>query len=311
MKTKLIAFATAALCSAAISLGLAGKIYTVSAMEYGRTYQCYYYFTNDYDTYTLYGEDVVSAASTRAGTVDDRVPDKVNSAVVWTYKGTGFIVDDHTIATAAHCVYNKRFEPIMNIKIYSEDGSELLTQINPAEVHVPNAYIVNSNSNDPDDKRVARQYDYALIYTIQDLSEYGVLPLAVPTDDFMTSNANVNISGYPGEISSNSYADGNTRLYANGNVMDIKKHNIEDPDNALSFERQIMCSTYTSAGDSGGPMYIATRCMGDYYKTAVGIETGAIKRNDYGCSFGVRVTSDLLLFYYNNPNLGYYEDYMH
>lgn len=310
MKTKLIAFATAVLCTVAISLGLAGKVYTVSAMEYGRTYCCHYYLTNDDETYTLYGEDIISSISTRSGTVDDRVPDKTNSAVVWTTTGTGFIVDDHIIATAAHCVYDHGFEPIMDIKIYSEDGSKLLTQVSAAEIHVPNAYIHYSNSHEPKENKLAREYDYALIYTIQDLSEYGVLPLAVPTDNFMTSNANVNISGYPGATTSNPYADGNTRLHSNGNVMDIREHNIIDPDNMLSFERQIMCSTYSSDGNSGGPMYIATRCLGKYYKTAIGIETGGIARTDYRRSYGVRVTSDLLLFYYNNPNIGLYEDYL-
>lgn len=299
MKTKLIAFATAVLCTVAISLGLAGKVYTVSAMDYGRTYNYYLYSSCRSGTYTLYGEDIVSAVSTRSGLVDDRVPDKENIAVVWTSTGTGFIVDDHVIATNAHCVYNDDgLVRAMRVKIYNEDCSQVLDIVDPVEVHIPNAYILNRESN----KELARQYDYALLYVTEDISQYGMLPLGVPTDDFMSSGATVYSSGFPQATSTNPYANSNTRLVSSGKIMDFRGGK-----DAALFERKIVFNNYSSEGNSGGPVYVSTTCLGKTYKTAIGILHGGSKNKDK--SYGVRVTSDLLMFYYNNPNLGAYEWY--
>ncbi|WP_295214383.1 trypsin-like serine protease [Ruminococcus sp.] len=297
MRTKLIAFATAVLCTIAISLGLAGKIYTVNAMEYGRSYQYYVYATGESDTYTLYGEDIVSTVSSRSGTVDDRVPDHENVAVVQLMDvgGSGFIVDDHTIATAAHCVYNHGFISSMRIKIYNENCTAVLKTITPKEVHVPNQYIFDEDGYD------SGEYDYALLYVEEDLSQYGVIPLAVPTDNFMSSNSTVTISGFPDNTASNPNAHCQIRYYADGQIQDLR--NVSDL--VRWFPYMILCNAYGSGGDSGGPIYVTTTCLGKEYKTAIGVFTSIYE--PLGRFYGTRVTSDLLKFYYNNDYLGVYD----
>ncbi|MDE6777726.1 MAG: trypsin-like serine protease [Oscillospiraceae bacterium] len=82
---------------------------------------------------------------------------------------TGFIVGDHVIATAAHCVYNKKtssFPSTMKIETYDESGELTSNQLEPVEVHIPESYI----SAEPESLTEV-QYDYALITVENDLSE--------------------------------------------------------------------------------------------------------------------------------------------
>lgn len=53
--------------------------------------------------------------------------------------GTGFIVDDHVIATAAHCVYNKTNNVFYNFNISIIDGkNNVIKTISPKYAHINN-----------------------------------------------------------------------------------------------------------------------------------------------------------------------------
>ena len=222
----------------------------------------------------------------RAGLIDDRVPDK-DTSVVRLSTGTGFIVDDHTIATAAHCVYgvdNKSFIKDLKVNIYDENCTKILKTITPKEAHIPVYYSLKGDE----------RYDYALLYVEEDLSKYGEFSLSMPMDSFMTSGATVTVSGFPDKTASDPNAGGHKRYKADGEIMDIRTYKPE------IWDYQIRYSAFMSNGDSGGPVYTTQTFDGETYHTVVGINTSGAE-NLY-C--GTRITTTLLMFYYNNDYIG-------
>lgn len=135
----------------------------------------------------------------------------------YVYCGSGFVVDSHTIATAAHCVFNLK---ISNIVLYDSDTKRSFAS--PVEYHVPVSYINGEKYN----------YDYALITVEQDLSDYLFYDLAVPLDNY---RSNVNVTGFPGDLG--------YMCTASGNVTNMNSY-------------KVFYDTDTNNGESGGPVYI-------------------------------------------------------
>lgn len=245
-------------------------------------YKAYNFSKNKTFSYTLDENDF--QVNQRAGLIDDRVPDKDTSVVQLSIGGTGFIVDDHLIATAAHCVYgvdNKSFIKDLKVNIYDENCTKILKTITPKEVHMPLYYSFKG------DKR----YDYALLYVEEDLSKYGEFSLSMPMDSFMTSGATVTVSGFPAETASNPSASCKKRYKADGEIVNIETN---DQDYRIKY------STATSGGDSGGPVYTTQTFDGETYHTVVGIHS----TSDGTFRCGTRITTTLLMFYYNNDYIG-------
>lgn len=247
-------------------------------------YKAYNFSQNKVFSYTL--DENGFQVNQRAGLIDDRVPDK-DTSVVRLSTGTGFIVDDHTIATAAHCVYgvdNKSFIKDLKVNIYDENCTKILKTITPKEAHIPVYYSLKGDE----------RYDYALLYVEEDLSKYGEFSLSMPMDSFMTSGATVTVSGFPDKTASDPNAGGHKRYKADGEIMDIRTY---DPE---LWDYQIKYSTFTSGGDSGGPIYTTQTFDGETYHTVVGIHTSSGGKVRYG----TRITTTLLMFYYNNDHIG-------
>lgn len=251
-------------------------------------YQGYNYSQDKKFTYDLNEDNF--RVNQRAGLIDDRVRDKDTSVVQLSSvsaNSTGFIIDDHLIATAAHCVYNvgqRRFYEDLKIKIYNEDCTKVLETIEPKETHIPLNYYVKSNE----------MYDYALIYVEEDLSKYGEFSLSMPMDSFMTSGATVTVSGFPKDTASDPSANFEKRYKADGEIMDIRTFK------PAIWDYQIRYSAFMSRGDSGGPVYTTQTFDGETYHTVVGINTSGA--TDLYC--GTRITTTLLMFYYNNDYIG-------
>lgn len=62
-----------------------------------------------------------------------------------------------------------------------------------------------------------------------------------------------------------------------------------------------------TGGNSGGPVYVKTEYNGKEYAVVIGITTVATWGGDniYNGGGGVRMTTNLLHFYKNNPNIAY------
>lgn len=247
-------------------------------------YKAYNFSQNKVFSYTL--DENGFQVNQRAGLIDDRVPDK-DTSVVRLSTGTGFIVDDHTIATAAHCVYgvdNKSFIKDLKVNIYDENCTKILKTITPKEAHIPVYYSLKGDE----------RYDYALLYVEEDLSKYGEFSLSMPMDSFMTSGATVTVSGFPDKTASDPNAGGHKRYKADGEIMDIRTYKPE------IWDYQIRYSAFMSNGDSGGPVYTTQTFDGETYHTVVGIHS----TSDGTFRCGTRITTTLLMFYYNNDYIG-------
>lgn len=207
-----------------------------------------------------------------------------------TYAGTGFVVDEHTIATAAHCVYTvetQTSKAINDILLFDASGNVEMI-VTPVEMHVPELYVYGKGNREYD-----ARYDYALITVEEDLSEYMCFDLGVTLDNADESNLDILLTGFPKNIYGNdddvNSFDVHNMYTGTGNITDIT-------------ELQILSNNYFSSGNSGGPIYVE-ESRGSYtYYSVIGILTSGAAPN---YSYSTRITTDQLHFYRNNPNLIY------
>lgn len=256
-----------------------------------------YYWRHDYSnpllsSYTRYALASYTTNSNREAVTraiigdNDMVEDYNTSVVKLNIGGTGFIIGEHVIATAAHCVYNQETDCFLdNLTIdICDSSSSVIETITPLFAHVPEYYAQANNYTDG-----CRQ-DYALLYVEEDLTNYGMFKMGTALDEFVSANSNVTVSGFP-LLDSTIYPGYpyGTRYKASG---------------ALSSEHTdeyfLGYFADTIGGDSGGPVYVEENLRINnkrrQYKTVVAINVA-----DCGSwNIGVRVNSDILRFYYSN-----------
>lgn len=268
------------------------------------TYYAYYYNGDFAGSYILNAVPVLTASQGRAMVSKDvRVasPDRNGVCKIDTCKlstnekgyGTGFVIDDHTIATAAHCVSNYEVDytttsdyAVDKIIFLSKTGEVELT-IEPASIdtiHVPYNYFENGEQ-----WNLQSYYDYALIKVDVDLSDYAEFNLGYPMESLKNMNTTIHCTGFP------TYVNGklvNTRSTKNeiydgiGRVADVDPH-------------YVYHGIYASEGNSGGPVYLETEYDGKVYYSVIGIQnivTPTLNK-------ATRMDTELLNFYKNNPNL--------
>lgn len=205
--------------------------------------------------------------------------------------GTGFIIDDHIIVTAAHCVFqrnDKGDREFINfvINVYDESGTKIVEQLQPKFIHVPIEYIGANTSY--------TEYDFALVYVENAISQaYGRYHLGIATDDYITSKGSVMVGGFPNIQDIGRGYRVNTRGYLN-------------PDE--SNDSTIRYNVPTAGGSSGGPVFFnetyvyqdATGFHKVYCNSAIGIHSAS---DGMGSATGARMDKDKLYFYYSNPYL--------
>lgn len=216
---------------------------------------------------------------------DERVVDFTKSGVVkimgfTDYIGSGFIVDSHTIATAAHCAYNLQ---ISGIRIFNSNGNIALTAT-PVQYHIPNLYVQTHSGN----------YDYALITVEEDLSDYACFNLGVAMDNFLTSSKSICVTGFPQKVNN---------VIVNGVVETEDRNNMYTGIGTISGGNEYVLNynVDTYRGNSGGPVYTSTSYNGNVYYTVIAIHTTGAGTYNYG----TRINTNLMHFYKNNPNISY------
>lgn len=205
-----------------------------------------------------------------------------------TSNGTGFIIGDHEIMTAAHCAYNTKMgKPYYSMKVKinvpeSSDNSVSVRTLTVVSAHFPKEF---KDYHDANPSNVGTQdqikWDYAILTVQEDLSGYGKLNLGAVTYD-IKNNVPVHVLGY----------NTSALKISNGVVNAIN-------DDIFGV------TAYTTSGTSGGPIYVESLfgvpgvTSGDYkiqtYKTVIGLCSAG--------SYSSRFDSETLQFAYDNDYL--------
>lgn len=252
------------------------------------------------DSYSLSANAVIDKSKSAIVVDEPREIDNDMAGVVKiiTNKGlgTGFIVDGHTIATAAHVIfdranggYSDSSVKIEKIIILDENGEVEKTVTDEVQLHVPNSYIASNDYS---------SYDYGMITVEQDLSDYAGFELGMMNEGMLGSDIEVYSTGFPGVVNNNNYVNTATKHNKYSDTGFVKNAG----SNKTFFYEPIV-----TGGNSGGPVYVKTEYNGKEYAVVIGITTVATWGGDniYNGGGGVRMTTNLLHFYKNNPNIAY------
>lgn len=241
-------------------------------------------------TYTLNAVNSVPESTSTYSIIgsDDRNIDYSHTGVVKISSSrgiyTGFVVDSHTILTAAQCVYNTVSNtPATDVTytMYDSNGNIIRNSKPAVKYHVPVNFI-NSSYN-------ICAHDYALITVSEDLSNYinfdlGIARLAFGNAQTGTlSPVPIYVTGYNATDSS---TFSNKIVTTQGILANEKVANHE-----------LQYSTDTVSSEIGAPVYV-TDSNGK--KTVIGINNSY---SSSGYNVGMRVNTNVLQFVYNNPNL--------
>lgn len=230
---------------------------------------------------------------------DDRVLDYTKNGVVKIITNrsccTGFVVDDHTIATAAHCVKNRRIQSIL---FFDQNGNNCMTITDPVEYHLPEEYIYRYSVDDEYTFDCC-YYDYALITVKQSLDDYSCFDFGMMTEQFpsMTSNV-VSVSGFPGMVRGNrvnSY-DLHALYTGTGNIMSCET-------DETGYVDLIYYNVDTTNGDSGSPVYVTEQKNGKIYYTVIGIYVA--ESVDVEENIGAAFSPPVIKFFKGNTNINY------
>lgn len=216
--------------------------------------------------------------------------------------GSGFIVDNNVIATAAHCLYNNGFVKNVTAYIHTKElynGSliDVTYKTEAQNVHIPNGYTI--------DNQYKVNYDFGLItfdefsfHSSQNNNHQGngidiegyVMNLGVMSDYFAdgyTGNS-VTATGFTYGTS------GYTRYSSSGTLISMANNTNEY---GFRFHSSAICP----AGKSGGVTYFNSSANNNTISniTAVGINTHTSGQDTYG----MRIDPSIIRFLKQNPNV--------
>lgn len=273
-------------------------------MYWKYTYKTDYFTTANYTYYYLDALPVINNVPETRGYLnyDERENAPLEQQMVYinhaksgNFIGTGFIIGDHEIMTAAHCVTTTdanedgMYMEAWNINVYiptanPSNGKDI--SLTPEFMTVPNDYFDSVEGN-----------DYAIIKVKEDLSAYGEVFLGLGTDESI-KNTTLYSLGYA--------KDANNRM-----VLKTASGKVNS-----ATERMYNCSIDIYGGTSGGPVY--SQCIFGVpgstdpvkkvqtYKTVVGISVVVFydPNTQYiYSSSATRITPEILQFAYDNKYL--------
>lgn len=207
-------------------------------------------------------------------------------------EGTGFIVGDHLIATAAHCVRTDggEFKTDLTISTYDRSGNPVEGgELTIAEIHVPENYI----------NQLRTGYDYALVTVVEELCETDYVHFDIGNSYNMTSSEvgtiPLHVTGVPKMLGDDLNEENSDKklythhgtIFGNDNVQ-VLKYNVD-----------------ATSGQSGAPLYTITRerYNDDEYYTYTAL--GVVIRNNVTNNESVLMTKYHQQFYNNNPYANY------
>ena len=228
----------------------------------GTTYIKHYYNSNKPDEeYTLEPiEYSTSFAMPRWIGDDDHRPNAnpVPSGIVKLgNSGTAFIVGEHEIMTAAHCVYNASehdFHDNNHISLMISENQPFSNGIALTEIacHIPKQYKSEIDNNNKF-SRSTYPYDYAIITVKEDLSDYGIFNLGMTTQN-VVDHTPIHTYGY-------SFASAKPFLKVSDGIIS------EANDQGYLISEDC----YITDGTSGGPLVTKCKINGTEYWEAIGI----------------------------------------
>lgn len=230
--------------------------------------------------------------------------------------GTGFIIGDNLVMTAAHCVYSKEgyFSENCIIKIpNSNPYTSTAKTASAISVHVPKIYVDKVSDNIDDVYQGTQDQDYAiLVIDLNDLTEnvvidgeeqeiqhtlteYGCFLLGMTTDDFVSRQLPIHCMGY----------------YSNTVRISHINYDAQEPIKMGSLSYDFVLDAYNKT--SGGPIYTESvfgvaGASGQFefntYRTAISIVSGT-QPNDQNqtVTSGARIRPEIMQFAYGNDRL--------
>lgn len=271
-----------------------------------RSYIKYTCDTGTTTSYTLSNSTASSNADFDypVATVSDEIDNENTNVVHLSCGGSGFVIGEHLIATAAHCVYNKSdndFLSNITVNIYNEQAEakpeNLIASFEAEAYHIPSLYLNGSGTYSHH-----YNYDYALIYVGtdsqgKDLLDY-VSPwqFAIPSLEFSEAETGqLTTSGFTFYNIDNNDGDEYARFYSTGAVSDFIK---VTGTTRYSPNLRIASKALNKGGKSGGPMFYTSTYNNSVNKSVAGI---TVSLYEYSYTWGTKINLTLLRFYKQNP----------
>ena len=207
--------------------------------------------------------------------------------------GTGFIIGDHLIATAAHCVYNTNtgYYSQTKLRLSTTSGTISEVEIHPINCHIPYDFVHNNSVG-----YNSLNYDYALLYVSEDLHSYGKFDCGFYLDGIeclKNDNDSIDVSllGFVKESHINGSSSAEIKVgRSDGQLYDYE-----------TFRQTLELEHYGNL--SGGAYYTNTTYGNQVYQTVFGIHNGSANKYELVLARGCRFSPALLYFLLHNPYL--------